>query len=583
MIYLFLQILTLNEIFCYRQIPGTFDKDNALEGYITPEDNMLIFSYNISGKMELYKYEKDSNSNTYSNGYKLELEPFPENSSDIINNNYYIHIKQVAARTIQFAFFNEKYISSHTFKESSNYYIVSMEAIGPNQFAIFYNPINSTLNNTIRIASFNHKNETFNFTKSYTINGVYGRANCYCVKTSNNNIVCGLIEYNYTILDFTFYYNFILLQDEKPIQKIKISNHLSDSTEYLYKGLFSNNFLKLIPLEDNKIIYCLYYSYFNKLVESLSCGLVQVQNNSKIVILLNGTNIFNKMAQPNYLRRNLFSAIKINNNEIILACVYSNSTRNISKLTITNNNTFIKEYRYLYYTNSSYQNFHNYIQILNNKDNDIIFLIIYKEIAKFHEFGYSYCDNKIENLYNGYEKRLVFNNYDPGLFKGHDNDIVFINNTKGLNSIVYGDNKEKVVDGTIYKANEIYFSLSLNDLNYIKNTSQYNITFRNTLNEKESETCVYTLNFTPCDKECDICGYEKDECYDKNWKKVDRNKKATIKFINIVSVLIFLTLFSIIILILFGFIQGIKLSQNRNRNANLNNGNIINNNLIEMQ
>ena len=48
MIYLFLQILTLNEIFCYRQIPGTFDKDNALEGYITPEDNMLIFSYNIS-------------------------------------------------------------------------------------------------------------------------------------------------------------------------------------------------------------------------------------------------------------------------------------------------------------------------------------------------------------------------------------------------------------------------------------------------------------------------------------------------------------------------------------------------------
>lgn len=76
MIYLFLSILSINTILYYTQIPGFFDEKNVLEGYITPEDNMLIFSYNISsisGNMELFKYEKVSNFNLYLNRYQLEL------------------------------------------------------------------------------------------------------------------------------------------------------------------------------------------------------------------------------------------------------------------------------------------------------------------------------------------------------------------------------------------------------------------------------------------------------------------------------------------------------------------------------
>ena len=172
--------------------------------------------------------------------------------------------------------------------------------------------------------------------------------------------------------------------------------------------------------------------------------------------------------------------------------------------------------------------------------------------------------------------------FDFGLFKGHENDIVFVNNKNGLNSIFYGKKREKVKEGILYNTSEyFYFNLSLSDFNYIKSNGQYNITFRNTLNEKESEICTYTLDFNPCDKECDICGSDKEECYDEFWNKVDRNKQKTKNFITYVSILIFLGLFSIIILILVAFLRGLKINQNSNRNANLNIGNIPNENLIE--
>lgn len=52
-----------------------------------------------------------------------------------------------------------------------------MEKIGPNEFTIFYHSKNKALlNNTIRLASFNYKNKTFNFTKEYIINDITGRA-----------------------------------------------------------------------------------------------------------------------------------------------------------------------------------------------------------------------------------------------------------------------------------------------------------------------------------------------------------------------------------------------------------------------
>ena len=62
-------------------------------------------------------------------------------------------------------------------------------------------------------------------------------------------------------------------------------------------------FLKLIPLENEKIIYCNYYLV-------ASCGLAKVINNSNLTILIRRQDIFIKMAEPNNLRKNIFSAIQ---------------------------------------------------------------------------------------------------------------------------------------------------------------------------------------------------------------------------------------------------------------------------------
>ena len=578
MIYFLLSILIFTNVFGYTIINGTFDNENVLEGYITPEDNILIFSYNISGKMALYKYEKLSNSNTYPKGYELKLEPFPENSSDILNNDFYIHIKQAGPTTIKFAIFNEKYLSSYTYNESSDYYLVSMEKIGPNQFAFFYNSNSTLLNNAIRIASFNFKNKAFNFTKSYLINDINERANCYCVKSSNNNIICGLIEDNIikpkTVEKDDIYYYLLLLQDKTPIRKIRIFNYSpANYRESNVNGLFEAHFIKLIPLENEKIVYCLIELISDS--GDLYCGLFQIKDNSNIEILITNRRILNSIPKSNYLRRNIFSTIKFNNNEILLSStVLALYYKDVTKLTV-NNNDFKTEKKYLNHTISSNKFIPDFIQILKNKYNDTIFLIIEKGVAKFHEFGYSICNNSNQNyLYNGLERDLIFN-YKPGLFKGHDYDIVFTGN---LNSIVYGSKRKRVKYGTIYNSTELYYKLSLDDLDSIKNTLQYNITFRNTLDEKESQTCILTLNFYPCDEECDICG---DDCYDKHWDKVDKNKKKSKTFIIIVSVLIFLTIISIIILLIVGVLRGIKLSQNLNRNGNLNVGNILNENLAQ--
>ena len=423
MINLFLTLLLFANILCYTQIPGYFDNKHVLKGYISPENNMLIFSLNISGNVGLYKYEIDSNSILYRKGKKLELEPFPVNSSETIED-FYFHFNYINSTAINLIIFNEKYLSSYIYNAGSGYSRISIEEIGHNKLAIFYNSLNLAIkNNTIKIGSFDYKNQKFNFTKSYSIEEIKGRANCYCVKTNNNNIVCGIIEPGPLIMTYSSYnYSLILLQEESTIKKLYVHANFGDKSEYIFNGQFKNNFFKLISLKNEKIIYCHYKFYLSSIFgDGIACGLAQVQNNSKIEILIKSQLIFNKMAEPNYLRRNIFSGIKINDEQVILCCVEFNKydSRNITRLRISNNNTFIKEYKYLNYENYASKNLHNYIQLLKNNDNDIIFLIIYKDVGRFLELGYSFCENTSITLYNGEISKLRFY-INPGYFKGYD-------------------------------------------------------------------------------------------------------------------------------------------------------------------
>ena len=573
MIHFILLICLFYNIFNYTQIPGVFNNKTLLTGYITPENNMLIFSTNISGQLGLYKYEMDSNSKLYTKQYKLELEPFPTNSSEPMED-FYLNFNYINYSAINITFFNEKYISSFIYNAGSIYYHISIEELGYNKLAIFYNPRNSSLyNSTINFANIDFKNKKLNFTKTYTIDGISNRANCYCVSTSNNNTVCGIIEYfsiGYLYNDI-LNYSLVLLKDESPIEKVFVYENI-EKNEYFYNGVFKNNFYKLIPLDDDKIFYCSIYSSI--LRSGIMCGLAQVQNNSTTKILIKGQVIFNKMAAPNYLGRNIFSAIKINNSEIILVCAEFNKydSRNISRIIISNNNSFIKEYKYLYYDNYATSNLHNYLQLLKNNDDDLIFLIIYKTTAKFRELSYSFCDNNTISLYNGEKTKLYFS-ITPAFFKGYDNYIVFLDYKKEINSLIYGKEGKLVKNGTIYNENNIYFNLSLKDFDDIKKYGQYNITFRNTLNEKESETCIMTLDFNPCEKGCDICTSSK--CYDKNWNLIDRYYAKTKQFIIATSVMIFIIIFALIFSLTIAIYFALKKAQPSNRNNNNNDEDIV--------
>ena len=154
------------------------------------------------------------------------------------------------------------------------------------------------------------------------------------MKTNNNNIVCQLIEFSYEDDSYLYAYNFFLIQEEKSIQKKIIYNYYSDMNDKFVNRLLKNHFIKFIPLDNDKIIYCLYSRVLSQVREGILYGLVQANNNSKIEVIIRNINIFNKIAQPNYLSRNLFSAIKFNINEVILSCVefHKYDSRNITKL-----------------------------------------------------------------------------------------------------------------------------------------------------------------------------------------------------------------------------------------------------------
>ena len=261
--------------------------------------------------------------------------------------------------------------------------------------------------------------------------------------------------------------------------------------------------------------------------------------------------------------------MKFNDNEGILS--YATRTQYyIIKLEISekqNKTTFLDKREYYTSKNDS-SNLHNYNQLLINKDNNLILLIIYKNIGEIYQFGYSSCRNKEITLYNGDKSHLNFD-ISPGLFKGYDNDIVFIDNKTIYNSLIYKSGTEHIKTETIYNKNNISFYFNEKDYDDIKKDGLYNITFRNTLNPKESDACTFTLKFYECDEECDICTSTK--CYDKYWNLIDRKQLKTQNFVNTVSVLLFITIFSFIILILLAFIRGLKSDRNVNRNPDNNN------------
>ena len=88
----------------------------------------------------------------------------------------------------------------------------------------------------------------------------------------------------------------ILVQDEKPIEKLKVSSNTCKKA-HTYNNLFEDNFFKLIPLDKDKILYCNYYFVYQKTYgEGVSCGIAQVKNNLTIEIIKTSELLFNYMS-----------------------------------------------------------------------------------------------------------------------------------------------------------------------------------------------------------------------------------------------------------------------------------------------
>ena len=560
-----LKVTLLNSIFSFKEIPGIYDNRSVFQGYVTPEDNILIFSSNMSNKTGLYKYEMDNNTNFYTKGYPLELEEKPIDSPDIDIDTFYFHYNYISSTTIQIFFFNEKYISTFYFLIFNNsFYHISIDKIGKNEYILFFNSKNDTVNNTVNLVNIDYKKQDFNFKKTYTIENITGRANCHCVKTSKDNIVCGLIETKNTSL--------ILLKDDSPIERMHVRYNINN--DYTYNGIFKNNYLKLFSLEDEKIIYC-YYSFSNIFTiyfDGIYCGLAQVKNDSKIEIIIERQQIFNNVATSFYLQSYLFDGIKMGKNQIVVTYVSSKHPyRNMSRITVTSNNTFIKEYDDLY--SSQYTKNHNYVQLLKNNDNDLIYLMIYNRHGYYNELGYSYCDNGTQTIYNGDNIKINFKLY-PATFKDIDNDIIFLNNQKEINSLIEGKNGTPILKNlTVFNRSNIFFLLNLKDYDDIMRYMQYNITFSNNINKKKSQICQYTLNIQPCIIGCDICTYR--ECYDRNWNLIKDPEYNSNKYIILTSILICILILSLILPISIIFIcEYIKLKNTNNiRRDNINNSN----------
>ena len=561
-----LKIILLNIIFCFKQIPGIYDNKSVFQGYVTPEDNILIFSANMSNKTGLYKYEMDNDTNFYTKGYPIELEEKPINSSDIDIDNFYFHYNYISSTTIQIFFFNEKYFSFFYFMtfDPSTYHI-SIDKIGKNEYILFFNSKNVTINNNISLVNIDSKKQDFIFKKSYAIENI-GKTNCHCIKTNKDNIVCGLVEPKNSSL--------ILLKDDSPIEKVFVRHNINN--DYDYYGMYKKNYLKLFSLEDEKIIYC-YYSFAQMIsiyFDGIYCGFAQVKNNSKIEIIMDSQKIFDNVAISNYLQSYLFDGITMGKNQIVITYACSKHPyRNMSRITVTSNNTFIKEYEDVY--DRQYTNNHNYVQLLKNNDNDLIYLMIYNRSGYYNELGYSYCENGTETLYNGNNYKIYFKLY-PAAFKDIDNDIVFLNNQKEINSLTEGRNGTPIIKNlTAFNRSNIFFLLNVKDYDDVMKYMQYNITFSNNINKKKSQVCQYILKIRPCVEGCDIC--TSSECYDRNWNQIKDSEYNSNKYIILISVLIFLLIISLVLPFTIVFISEYIKLKNRNiiRPNNNNNDNHV--------
>ena len=557
------------------QIPGDYNIYDSLSSYITPENDMLIYNPKNSS---LLKYIINSKSPFYTNMSTLNTKEFPKDGS-INLSDIHFHFNYINSSSINITYFNENYTSYYIYNPSTEnitYKHISLEVKEKNKLILFLHPTNSSYSNpSINIVEFDFKSEEkIKFIKNYTIYSKKEYINCYCVSASSyeNNIICGLIEFGFfynksSILSYSsrFIYTLIYFSESTPFPKnvtifnqtfsnIIISNtYIDDKT-----GIFNDNFIKFIPLSEEKTIFCFDENNDYLIMKyKIKCGLAKVQNNNIIISsLIDISDLYSRDLGEKYLNKNNLGGVKINDKQVILS--YHQFKKESYQY------YSYKYYTYIYYIkitiindklshesknviissslNSNSPGFYS-LYLLKNNDDDLISITVFKGKASFNEYGYITCQNSSLNLYNGEEYK--FNFMFNSLFENYN--IIFLDkNNQTIHSII-DQNYKPIKYLETYNKSYIRYKYNPKDYDYIKNNN-LKLFFTASLNEKISETCQINLNFYQCNKECNVCTNQ--NCYDKNMNKViiynptDLERYFFILPLSILAMLIVLIFFS---------------------------------------
>jgi len=317
-----------------RNIPGTYDINTLLSAYISQENYMIIYNPKNSS---LIKYKYNSNIPFYTNVIPLNTTEFPKNSSEDISDIHF-HFDYINSSSINITYFNENYTSYYIFNSNTYniaYKYISLEVKERNILILFLHPNYSIYNSSINIVEFDYKSEKkLKIIKTYSFQSQKNIINCNCVSASsnNNNVVCGFIEekkylnksnITYNKYSDLYEYNLIYFSESAPSPiSLFLNNHTiyASSTEpKTQNGILVDNFIKVIPLSEEKYIYCFDENTSREYFitnSRIKCGLALVQNNKieiKSYIYLSDKNInINRDSYENYLNKNILDGVKIN-------------------------------------------------------------------------------------------------------------------------------------------------------------------------------------------------------------------------------------------------------------------------------
>ena len=199
----------------------------------------------------------------------LNITEFPKNSSKDISDIHF-HFEYISSAAIIITYFNEKYISYYIFNpntENITYRHISLEVKEKSNLILFLHPENSTYNSSINIVQFDYKSEEkLKIIKTYSFQSKKNIINCNCVSASanNNNIIYGFIEEEKLVnksskASHSFEYSLFYFSESAPSpSNISLNNHtisalFGPETE---NGILVDNFIKLITLSEEKIIFC---------------------------------------------------------------------------------------------------------------------------------------------------------------------------------------------------------------------------------------------------------------------------------------------------------------------------------------